>query len=205
MALNGLTLRSRQWLSSIVANSKRCCKFCKEYHLVDTCVKVPVGWFCCFDHAIEFANKKQDEAQKKATIKQHKADKLRVKTKAEWLAELQAAFNKYVRLRDRNDGCISCDKSANWQGQFHAGHYCSRGSSSALRFNLWNVHKQCSVCNNHLSGNIGEYTPRLIEKIGEKKYNWLVTHKSDKASFSIEWIQRAIQLTKRKVKLINKK
>jgi len=177
-------------------NSKRCCKFCKEYHPVDTSVKVPTGWFCCFDHAIEFANKK-------ASAKQHKADRLRIKTKAEWLAELQTVFNKFVRLRDRNDGCISCDKSADWQGQFHAGHFYSRASSSALRFNLWNVHKQCSICNNHLSGNIGEYTPRLIEKIGEEKYNWLVTHKSDKASFSIEWIQRAIKLTKRKIKRIS--
>ena len=186
-----------------MALSKRKCKQCLDYLPAEDGVKVPAGWFCCFDHAIEFANKKQKAARKKEATRQHKADKLRVKTKREWLTELQTVFNKYVRLRDKNDGCISCDKSVDWNGQYHSGHYYSRGSSSALRFNLWNVHKQCSICNNHLSGNIGEYTPRLIDKIGGDRYNWLITHKSDKASFSIEWIQRAIKLTKRKIKRIS--
>ena len=80
-------------------------------------------------------------------------------------------------------------------------HYFSRGHSSSLRFNLNNIHKQCSVCNNHLSGNIGEYTPRLIDKIGNDKLNYLIIRKSDVASYDIEWIKRAIKIFKRKVKL----
>ena len=40
-------------------------------------------------------------------------------------------------------------------------------------------------CNNHLSGNIGEYTPRLIEKIGLDSYSWLIgPHKSKKYTCS---------------------
>jgi hypothetical protein len=40
------------------------------------------------------------------------------------------------------------------------------GHSAALRFDENNTHKQCSVCNNYKSGNLAEYRPNLIVKIG---------------------------------------
>jgi hypothetical protein len=126
--------------------------------------------------------------------------KRKVKTKTKWLAEFQALFNKYVRLRDSHLGCISCDKTKDWQGQWHASHYYSRGHSSSLRFNLWNVHKSCSVCNSHLSGNIGEYTPAIIEKIGRGRFDYLLSHKSDITSFDIDWLERAIKITRKAIK-----
>ena len=39
-----------------------------------------------------------------------------------------------------------------------------RGAMPSLRFNTHNVHKQCSACNNHLSGNMIEYRINLIAK-----------------------------------------
>ena len=96
------------------------------------------------------------ERERKSDVK-HKERKASLKPKSKWLSELQAVFNKYIRLRDHLDGCISCDKGSLWHGQWHASHYYSRGHSSSLRFNLWNVHKSCSVCNSHLSGNIGNH------------------------------------------------
>ena len=123
-----------------------------------------------------------------------------VKRKSEWLADLQALFNKYVRLRDVAEGCISCDKPPEWPGQWHASHYFSRGHSSALRYNLWNCHKSCSVCNNHLSGNKDGYTPSIIFKIGATRFEWLVRHKADNTCHSIDWIKRAIPITKKAIK-----
>ena len=96
-----------------------------------------------------------------------------IKTRAQWLAECQAIANKYSRIRDAMDGCISCDKPASWDGQWHGSHFRSVGAASAVRLNLWNIHKSCSVCNHHLSGNIGAYKPRLIEKIGAARVAWL--------------------------------
>jgi len=199
-----------------MANSKRKCKWCGIYHLTDSGVKVPAGSFCSIDHAVEYASDKRakDSAKIKAKTKQVVAQKEKaarsalrkrkeaVKPKSKWLSELQALVNQYVRLRDASEGCISCDKPFNWGGQYHAGHYFSRGHSSALRFNLSNLHKQCSVCNNHLSGNIGEYTPRLIEKIGIDKFEWLCDHKSDVKTFDVEWIKRAIKITRKAIKRI---
>jgi hypothetical protein len=51
-----------------------------------------------------------------------------------------------------------------------------------------------------LSGNIGEYTPRLIEKIGQDNYDWLDAHKSNVKSYDIEWIKRAIKICRKAVK-----
>lgn len=82
-------------------------------------------------------------------------------------AKAQKAFNEYIRLRDAHLGCISCDKPADWFGQWAAGHYKTVGARSDLRFNEDNVHKQCNRdCNKGKSGNVGMYRIRLIQKIG---------------------------------------
>lgn len=98
--------------------------------------------------------------------KELKAAKERIKPKGQYMREAQASFNAWVRLRDAALGCVSCDKPAAWSGQWHASHFRSVGSSPEHRFNPANVHKACSVCNNHLSGNILGFTPELIRRIG---------------------------------------
>ncbi|MBP5121006.1 recombination protein NinG [Pseudomonas protegens] len=98
--------------------------------------------------------------------KELRAAKERVKPRSQYMREAQAAFNAWVRLRDAAHGCVSCDKPATWAGQWHASHFRSVGSSPEHRFNPINVHKACSVCNNHLSGNILGYRPELERRIG---------------------------------------
>ena len=195
-----------------MANAKKACRYCKEYKQVHTMVKVPLGVFCNWAHAIAhgkaLAEKKKVKvkvASDKAARVKHKADKERVKTKAKWLQELQVIENQYVRLRDKFKCCASCDKGPAWGGQWQAGHYYSRGHSASLRFNLNNIHKQCSVCNNYLSGNIGQYTPKLINKIGQVKFDYLTAHKSDIRSYDVEWIKRAIKIARKGVKRIKKR
>jgi hypothetical protein len=191
---------------------KRMCKYCEKW--TDDFIKTNVAVFCDVDCAYKFARAKQEKEQArlitklkqvgvkadKVAKKAHREAKERIKPKSKWLAELQAVFNKYVRLRDLKFGCVSCNKPSDWHGQFHAGHYFSRGHSSSLRFNLWNCHKQCSVCNNHLSGNIGEYTPGLIRRIGKERFDYLVAHKSEIASYDVDWIKRAIKITRKAIK-----
>ncbi|MEO6675797.1 MAG: recombination protein NinG [Pseudomonas sp.] len=102
-----------------------------------------------------------------------KVRKEKLKSRAERLREAQAVFNRYVRLRDTALGCVSCSKPAAWSGQWHASHFRSVGAAGHLRFNLFNVHKSCSTCNNHLSGNILGYRPELARRIGEQRVEWL--------------------------------
>lgn len=41
-------------------------------------------------------------------------------------------------------------------------------AAGQLRFDLRNIHKQCSACNSKQSGNIVEYRINLIARIGEQ-------------------------------------
>ena len=164
------------------------------------------------DCAIDYAFRRQARAQRKAAVAivkagkaQHRKDKERVKTRAKWLAELQALVNQYVRLRDKSEGCISCDKPASWHGQWHASHFHSRGKSASLRFNLDNIHKACSVCNSHLSGNLVEYKPRLIDKIGQDKFDSMLLLSSGKRSYDVEWIKRAKKITGKGIKRLDER
>lgn len=107
--------------------------------------------------------RKAIEQRDKATTK---ARRERLKSKADHMRETQAVFNSWVRARDAGLGCVSCDRPASWSGQWHASHFRSVGSSPEHRFNPDNVHKACSICNNHLSGNILGYRPELERRIG---------------------------------------
>ena len=70
-------------------------------------------------------------------------------------------FNKFIRLRDQNKGCVSCGAPVQ-----HAGHFYSGGHYSALRFLENNVHGQCLRCNNFLHGNLNEYRRNIESRIG---------------------------------------
>lgn len=86
------------------------------------------------------------------------------KPRSKWLADAQAAFNRWIRLRDKDLPCVSCGRFHD--GQWHAGHYMSTGARPELRFDESNVHKQCSACNTYLSGNLVLYRIELIRRIG---------------------------------------
>lgn len=77
----------------------------------------------------------------------------------------QKYFNRFIRERDKNEKCISC-QSAPVQ---NAGHYLSQGHHNALRYNENNTNGQCIRCNLYLHGNLIHYRTHLIEKIGEEE------------------------------------
>jgi len=52
--------------------------------------------------------------------------------------------------------------------QFHCGHYKPQGGNSLLRFDEKNCHAQCSICNNHKSGNLIPYRENIIKMYGLK-------------------------------------
>jgi len=122
---------------------------------------------CSIDCAIKHAEKKNValEYKRKAIEKrEHKKALEAIKPKSKWLKEAQIEFNRYIRLRDRDLPCISCERFHT--GQYHAGHFRTVGSSPHLRFDERNCHKQCAPCNNHKSGDIVNYRRSLGERIG---------------------------------------
>ena len=170
-----------------MAVSKRKCKQCGEYREAAAGVKVPSGWFCSNDHAVAFAmdsaKKKRDRAiakqrrdvvmKEKEQRKEHKQRVSDVKPISYWMKRAQAAFNAWIRERDSGKPCVSCGHPDDGSRQRHASHYRSVGACSFLRFNELNVNASCSICNNWLSGNIGNYRVELINRIGIERVEWL--------------------------------
>lgn len=80
------------------------------------------------------------------------------------LKKAQDTFNAFIRLRDCEKGCISCNGPVE-----QAGHYFSAGHHSLLRFNEVNVNGQCIRCNCFLHGNLIHYRSGLLKRYGEAK------------------------------------
>jgi len=154
------------------------CKFCR----IEFTPTKPLQQVCGFECALELVKNKRIKTVKKEV----KETKLKLKSRSDWLKDTQVVFNKYIRLRDQDDGCISCGSKSAYA--YHAGHYRSIGSAGHLRFNELNCHRQCSACNTHLSGNLIRYRLGLIRKIGIQFVEAL-EHDNNTVKWSIEEIK----------------
>lgn len=148
-----------------MASIIRVCKMCKEKYTRTE----PAQTICSVKCALAFVEKNNRKEYIKKTRKLRRdyyaTDRVHLTKKA------QKVFNRFIRLRDDSNVCISCGRKEDWQ--MHAGHYRDRGSYPALRFEPLNCHMQCSRCNRFKSGNLSNYRINLIEKIGLKKVEWL--------------------------------
>lgn len=112
----------------------------------------------------------------------------------------QVIFNTYIRLRDKGKSCISCNKRLT--ENYDAGHFYTVKNYSFLRFNEDNVHGQCGQCNQHLHGNLVEYSRKLKLRIGEKKFIELEESRHKELLLTKEEIQKLIARYKLKIKEI---
>lgn len=161
---------------------RRRCKICREWFIPRQSFQ---NW-CSPEHGFELSEQRRNKDREKALAKlkkekqkkereekdKLKSRKLAVKPLSYFTKQAQTAFNAFIRERDKDEPCISCGRFH--EGQYHAGHYRTTGANPELRFDEDNCHKQCAPCNNHLSGNIENYTPRLIEKIGQERFDRLM-------------------------------
>lgn len=107
------------------------------------------------------------------------------------LKKAQETFNRWIRERDKDKGCISCGGPVD-----HAGHYLSQGHHSAFRFNELNVNAQCCRCNTFLHGNLINYRAGLVKRYGENKVLMLESRPNVVKKWSIIELQSVIQLYK---------
>ena len=179
------------------------CKSCREPFTPMRPMQVACSPGCAISLAkSKLAKESKDKAKKSKAKDRARLDEL--KSVAELLKEAQAEFNRYIRLRDRQLGCASCDKPSGWDGQWHASHYRSVGAAPQLRFNTKNVHKACSVCNNHLSGNISGYRPRLIERVGIEAVEALECN-NDIKRYTREYAKRVKSIFAKRCRMIEKR
>ena len=152
------------------SNKPNRCKHCKKrmpedkarHILHDECKDAWIAEFRKKQEQAKASEKRKKERVEKA---EHRKAKEKAKTPGKRRAEAQSALNSWVvHGRDKDQPCISCGR--HHQGEYHGGHYRSRGSAAHLALEPRNVHKQCAPCNTHLHGNLIEYRKGLIARYG---------------------------------------
>ncbi|MFA5027009.1 MAG: recombination protein NinG [Candidatus Methylomirabilota bacterium] len=181
------------------------CRYCRQ-----TYERKRMTQKCC--ESVECAIKAGQARKAKEAAKKAKADraefrarKEKIKTRRDYINEAQAAFNKFIRVRDSGKPCICCGKAiplAETGGSGDAGHYRSVGSAPHLRFDERNCHLQDKQCNRWGSGRAVDYRIGLIQRIGLQAVEALEADQEPR-KWSIEEL-RAIRDTYRaKLKELN--
>lgn len=168
----------------------RKCKYCKSTF-------EPVAFLQknCFepDCVTAWIQETKDKAWQKKKAKL-KADLMTIQ---DYIKLAQQVFNKFIRLRDAGENCISCNKKPLKE---NAGHFYNANNHWNVRFNEHNVHLQCEYCNTYLHGNLIEYRENLINKIGFYKFS-ILKHESNKTrKFTTEELKEIIKEYKQKIK-----
>lgn len=172
-------------------NTKKC-KHCREPF---TPFRTTMEKYCSKSECMQAFIKDAKDKKWKKDKKKMQEDLM---TTSDWLQKLQREyFNPYIRLRDHNLPCISCGIRT---GQMHAGHYRSVGHSPSLRFNENNVNKQCAQCNNYKRGNVAEYRPNLVKKIGVEAVEYLEREDHEPLNLSVPEIKGLMTVYKLKIK-----
>lgn len=144
------------------------CKVCRTKFEPRNSLEAVCGFKC----ALAFTKTKQGKAHvNKAYRAETRERRAKLKSRQDWLNDVQVVFNRYIRLRDKDNACISCGRSTGCK--VNAGHYRSVGAAPELRFCEDNVHLQCEHCNCFNSGAAIDYRIGLIQKIGAERVGWL--------------------------------
>lgn len=164
------------------------------------------GW--AEKQAAKAALKAQREARARAKVDraQTRARKRALETVRSLTPTAQRWFNKFIRLRDRDQPCISCGKPPGGDG-FHqgrdAGHYRSVGAASHLRFHECNVHAQCVRCNQWDAGKAVDYRIALVRRIGVERVEALERNNTPR-SWTVDELRELIETYKAKCKELEK-
>ena len=158
------------------------CKVCLKIYTPRIFAQSVCSPCCAIIHSKNLKKIKEQKEWKaeKAILK----DKL--KTLGQYEAEAKKAFQKWIRMRDDKQPCISCgiQQTDLWDG----GHYKKAEIYSGVIFDENNCHKQCRKCNRFLNGNELNYRQGLIQRYGieyadqiEQKANETRNYKFSKA------------------------
>lgn len=171
------------------------CRYCETlFYPIRTTAIV-----CSYECA-QLLAKEKSEKQKDKEWKQRKAKmKSDLMSLSDWLKIAQTHFNTYIRERDKDRVCISCQKPPLKK---NAGHFFNANNHYNVRFDEDNVHLQCEHCNTFLSGNLIFYRENLIKKIGIESFEALENKAKITRKFSISEVKEIIEIYKAKIKML---
>lgn len=153
------------------------CKGCSQYFPRETLIPSHKGKFhsieCMADWAYENKSKGKKEI-KKVERKETKQRKKELMSRSQWYAKLQKLVNQYVtKIRDVGKPCCTCG-TTNPDIKYDAGHCFTVGGRPDIRFDLSNIHIQCSQqCNVYGSGMVHEHKQFIIFNLGQSELDRL--------------------------------
>jgi hypothetical protein len=161
-------------------------------------------------HGQEMVNKKIAQAHREQKVEQRKKEKAEraertrqkeaVKTLNDLKKELQTLVNFIVRSIDYDKGCISCGHG--WDDKFtrqrQAGHYHDKHHNGGLRFMVFNIYVQCTICNDRYSANIDNYRKGIIKHYGQELMDFIdsLPSKYGKRTFTPDELRKCIETAK---------
>ena len=148
-------------------------RFNQKYCFDPECVKV-------------WVTTEQDKQWKKKKAKL----KVELMTKKDYEKILQQLVNKYVRMRDKGQPCISCQKPI--KGKMDAGHLYAVGNYPSVRFNLKNINGQCINCNQYNGGAINDYRLNFVLKYSREDLEELDILAHQQRQYSVTEIKEMI-------------
>ena len=168
----------------------RKCKYCKSVFSPITTLQKN-----CFEPncVAEWINEVKDKNWKRKKAKL----KMDLMTLSDYVKLAQQVFNKFIRLRDAGNVCISCQKKPLKE---NAGHFYNANNHWSVRFDERNVHLQCEHCNTYLSGNLIYYRENLLKKIGIEEFENLSVEATKTRKFTIDELKEIISIYKKKIK-----
>jgi hypothetical protein len=152
-----------------MAVAKHRCTNCKKYFEADSMIKVFAGNFCEQNCIVSYGMnstarviKKASKLKKKVHAKQKRDFYDNDKKTREKAAH--DACHLWIKIRDKGELCICCNKPIGEQG--NAGHFHESGNNSRIRYDEDNIHYQRIYCNMYKGGDSDDYRGNLIKKIG---------------------------------------
>lgn len=141
------------------------CRHCKtKFDVKYFNQKYCLGTDACIRAFKDFAVELQRKKREREWRKEKKEKRQKLKSIGKLKLDAREPFQKWIRLRDADQNCISCDTPVSdiWDG----GHFYKAELYSGLIFHEWNCHKQCRKCNKYLNGNENNYRLGLIKRYG---------------------------------------
>ena len=199
-------------------NRKRTCKSCGKSKIPASngYLIANITFVCSFECACQLGNKalekRRSDERKKEVRRLKESEKAAKKQRTErrkgiqpikyWQDKLQRLVNQWVvHVRDVGKPCCTCGTDSP-SIKYDAGHYRTRAAAPELRYELTNIHKQCSVrCNVHGSGMRKEYQGFIEHHYGKEHLEWLDgVHPALKDTFP-DWQAYDAEISKYRKKL----
>jgi len=116
--------------------------------------------------------------------------------------ELWALTSQYIRLKEHYV-CFTCGAQLD-KNTSNCGHFLHNAKTSKIAYEHKILHCQCVRCNHHLSGNLLEYTLKMVRKYGMKQVNQWKREASKPYKWKRSELEEKLSTVKKQLKRLEK-